>query len=141
MRLTGVAAIAVFVVAACAEHDGVLVTVPGSASPEVRRLVEHAWPKVVSSCPGFIRYAADLRFDGVEENLSYAPEDARRVDVKIKVADEAVAVPAEFAAAGHTCYFSLMADGKTLSVSKRGCVAVCKGEYLDSPSEFSEKLP
>lgn len=107
---------------------------PATVKPEIGAVVQGAWPKALKACPGLVKYADELKFSGVEDNLSYAPEHARRIDVKFKVPESPKRIPADLQASGHTCYFSLSPDGTKLTVSKSACAKVCK----DDPSAESE---
>lgn len=110
------------------------VTVSSSASKGVKEVVDAAWPKAVKACPGLVKYAADLTFAGVEDNFSFAPVHAQRIEVMYLVAKDPKLVPADYRSSGDTCYFSLSPDGSKLAISKSACAKLC----LDSPSGTSE---
>lgn len=101
------------------------VTVPAGLSSGVKEVVEAAWPKAVAACPGLVKYAGDLTFDGVGDNFSVAPAAAQRIEVIYRVAENPKQVPPEYRAAGQRCFFSLSPDGKKLSISKSSCANVC----------------
>lgn len=139
MKIAFAAAIAAAMLAGCSGEKPVElqpVTVATTASPGVKEAVEAAWPKAIKACPGLTKYAGDLTFDGVEDNYSFAPDHAKRIEVKYRVAESPKQVPAEYRASGNTCFFSLSPDGSKLTVSKSACAKVC----LDSAGATSDTV-
>lgn len=119
----------------------IAVTVPANASPQVKQIVEAGWPKVLAACPGFQKYSADLTFVRVEDNLSYAPDDAKRVDVVLKVADRPTTIPAIYRSFGHNCFYSISPDGGQLTIGKEGCASTCVGEQVTAQSNGNYVIP
>ena len=115
------------------------VSVPGNVSKGVKETVATAWPKAVKACPGFKKYEGDLSFKGVEDNYSYAPDNAKRIEVIFKVSESPKQIPSAYRAFGHTCYFSLSPDGSTLSISKSSCASVC-ADQSGLNGDFAKKL-
>lgn len=137
MKIVLNAAIAAAVLAGCSNEKSAElqpVTVPTTVSKGVKEVVDTAWPKAIKACPGLVKYAGDLTFDGVEDNYNVASANDRRIEVKYQVAETPKQVPAEYRAFGHRCFFSLSPDGSTLSISKSACANLC----LDSTSGTSE---
>ncbi|GLS13620.1 hypothetical protein [Hydrogenophaga electricum] len=99
--------------------------------PEVAEVIQPAWPKVLKACPGLQRYWSDLENAGTEDNRSFAPPEARRVSLLLKVAGSPKTIPGAFGAQGHTCTFEVTPDGSTLTVPKLACASVCLGEDAD----------
>lgn len=127
------ASLGAFATACAGAADLDPVRIPTTATSEVRQIVEKGWPKVEAACPGFQRFKADLTFKGIEDNLAFAPAHAKRVDVVYQVKPDPKVIPPEFRAFGHTCYFSISPDLKTLYVSKRPCASICKGSEQNDP--------
>ena len=128
MKIVLNAAIAAVVLTGCSNEKPVElppVTVPTTAGKGVREMVNTAWPKAIKACPGLVKYASDLTFDGVEDNYGYAPAHAQRIEVKYVVAENPKHVPNEYRVFGNRCFFSLSPDGSKLSISKSGCVNLC----------------
>lgn len=112
---------------------------PQDLKPEVTARLKASWPKVMAACPGLTKYAVDLSFAGVEDNLEFAPDDAKRIEMKFKVSENPTRVPASYRAFGHTCYFGVSPDGKNLLISKSPCASVCFDSVIAS-SEYKGLL-
>ena len=137
MKIVLNAAIAATLLAGCSNENPAklqAVTVPTTVSKGVKEVVETSWPKAIKACPGLVKYAGDLTFNGVEDNYSIAPAHAQRIEVMYRVAETPKYVPAEYRTSGHMCFFSLSPDGSTLSISKSACANLC----LDSTNGTSD---
>jgi hypothetical protein len=119
--------------------DLTTISVPASASKGVKETVAAAWPKAVKACPGFKKYEEDLSFKEVEDNYSYAPAHAKRIEVVFKVSESPKQIPGAYRASGHTCYFSISPDGSTLSISKSPCASIC-ADQGGVTGDFTKKL-
>lgn len=102
-------------------------------------MLNSAWPKVLASCPGLSKFASDMKFEGIENNLAYAPAEAKRIDVLFRVAESAK-IPAEYAVSGNRCFFSLTPDGKKLAISKSGCASLCADKRIDAKGNYELSL-
>ncbi len=116
------------------------ISVAADLNPEAKTIVTEAWPKIKQACPGLNKYASSLQFDGIEENFSYAPEHAQRVSIKFKIPDNDQNIPLNYVANGHTCYLEVSRDGKTLTVSKNACKAVCLDKEIHGTSYENNQL-
>lgn len=116
------------------------VVVPSSVSPGVKETIQPSWPKVLKACPGLQRFADDLSFVGVEDNLAYAPAAAKRIDVIFRVAEQPKKVPPAFRASGHVCYFGISPNGTKLHISKSPCASICTGAESTSSDEFVKAM-
>jgi hypothetical protein len=118
----------------CTKEPELNVVVPPETPSSIKSTVNTAWPKIKATCPGLQKYSSDLQFSGIEDNLSYAPEHAKRIELKFRVSENPTKIPSSYRAAGHMCFFSIAADGKKLSISKSPCASLCtdvekSGEY------------
>ena len=116
-------------VAGCGQRPNLELEVPAALSPAAKDLAVAAWPKIKQACVGLDRYAKGIKIAGIQENTT--------IDVLVSVPETGSGVPDRYMASGQTCYFSLAPDGKSLSVAKEGCKALCldrsiqPGEELD----------
>ena len=101
---------------------------PYNLSPEVRSQVEEDWPKILASCPGLKKYAGDMVFDRIEDNRG--SDKASHIDIGFKMGSSII--PGEYRASGHTCYYRISQDGKSMSIQKDVCVAVCKDSVIET---------
>lgn len=131
--------VAIGVIVAIAKDDKAS-TLPKGIPPDLQDVFSTAWPKVQSACPGLRLYETDLTLVGIEDNRPYAPLVAHRISIKYKVSDAPKAIPENFIAHGHTCFVEVTPDGKTLSISKDPCVAVCRGTSVGSGEDFTRPL-
>ena len=124
-------------VAGCGQRASLELEVPAALSPAAKNVAVEARPKIKQACIGLDRYAKGIKIAGIEENMT--------IDVLVSVPETGSGVPDRYMASGQTCYFSLAPDGKSLSVTKEGCKALCldrsiqPGEELDK-SDFRAKL-
>ena len=102
---------------------------PHYVNPAVKSQVEEDWPKILASCPGFKKYARDMIFDHIEDNRGL--DKGSRIDIGFKIGYLNI-VPAEYRAVGQTCYYGISQDGKSMSIQKDVCVAVCKGSVIET---------
>lgn len=98
--------------------------------PADKEVVMEAWPKVVRACPGITTYRRDLVFKPAESNY--------HLDVIFEVPDGKL--PRRFVADGHTCFLSIAHDGRTLSIAKDACKAVCLGREVRENEETDDLL-
>lgn len=111
-----------------------------SLSPEVKSLIETAWPKVEASCPGIDKHSSILEFQRIEDNFSYASsKEAERVSVVFKVKESPSLVIGDYVTNGHNCFFQISRDGSRLTVPKRPCASLCEGRAVHT-SEYTKAL-
>ncbi|WP_028318348.1 hypothetical protein [Desulfobulbus elongatus] len=111
-----------------------------SLSPEVKLLVETAWPKVEAACPGLDKYSSIIEFRGIEDNFSFASsKEAERVSVVFKVKESPSLVIGDYVTNGHSCFFEISRDGSRLTVPKRPCASLCEGREVHT-SEYTKAL-
>ena len=123
------------------EQKTLTVTAAPDSPPEVVTLLAASWPKVLKACPGLQKYAADMQFAGVENNFSFAPPDAQRIDIVFKVSDQPRSIPSEYKAMGHSCYYSVNRSGNGLAISKSPCTAICRdAQTPPGAPQFEAKL-
>ena len=108
------------------------VTPAALAPAQFKPLLTTAWPKMKAACPGLGRYAGDLTFAGVEDNVKNAQPEVQRVSVKFQVARSPKQVPPAFRAAGQVCAFDLSPDGKQMMVPTPGCASICRDQQMSS---------
>ncbi len=125
---------------ACSEDKSLSVVVPADVKPEIKQVVEQAWPKVLAACPGFNLYASDLSFSGIEDNLSYAPDHIKRIEIKFRVAENSTRIPGSYRAFGHMCYFGISQDGSKLVISKDACASICAGAEVSASGNYKKSL-
>ena len=101
---------------------------PYNLSPDVRSQVEEDWPIILANCPGLKKYAGDMILDSIEDNKGL--DKASRIDIGFKMGSSII--PVEYRAFGHTCYYGISQDGKSMSIQKDGCVAVCKDSVIET---------
>lgn len=92
---------------------------------DVSAILLPAWDKAYKVCPGLEEFHDDLKFDGTEDNRSYAPPEAQALTVVVKVSDDPALIPGRLRAAGHRCFFEFSPDGKELRISKTPCASLC----------------
>ena len=116
----------------CGDASNLALQVPDNLSQENKALVVDAWPKVKKACPGLDRYAKGIKFEGIQNNFN--------VDVVVSVPESGSGVPDRYMASGQTCSFGISQNGKTLSVAKEGCKALCldRGITADEPLSRSD---
>lgn len=133
--------VAVISLAACgeAQKSELTYSLPTDTPDTIAKVVDASWPKIQASCPGLSKYGSNLVFVGVASNLDYAPDNAKRIELKYKVAETAQLIPNNFAASGHTCSFGVSPDGSKLFVPKRPCASICEGRLIDD-SNYSKPL-
>jgi len=102
---------------------------PYNLNPAVRSQVEEKWPKILASCPGFKKYAGDMIFDRIEDNRG--SDRVSRIDIVVKMGYSSI-IPVEYQAIGHTCYYGISQDGKSMSIQDDVCVAVCKDSVIET---------
>jgi PBP1b-binding outer membrane lipoprotein LpoB len=105
----------------CSSEPEVNISIAPETPALIKSTVEQAWPKIKATCPGLQKYWSDLQFAGIEDNLSFAPENAKRIEIKFSVSESPERIPSSYRAAGHTCFFSVSPDGKKLGISKSPC--------------------
>lgn len=133
------------VIAACSDKSAppaktLALPTESKASAEGAALVAQKWPALRAACPGLDKFSAALQPATVEDNFSYAPEDAQRASVSYRIADSDTSIPAKYGAAGHTCYFEVARDGSEGIVSKSACQAVCLDRKVESTELQSGNL-
>lgn len=126
--------------AACSDSKPLSLAIPADLAPPVKQVVEKAWPKVMANCPGLDLYAADLSFAGIEDNLSFAPDHAQRIEIKIRVAERPTRIPASYRASGHLCGFGISPDGGQLIIAKDSCASVCAGVETFAENNYVKAL-
>lgn len=133
--------VAVISLVACgdAEKSELKYSLPADTPDAIAKVVDASWPKVQAACPGFSKYADDLVFVGVESNLDYAPDEAKRIELKYKVADEPKHIPSNFGAFRHYCFFGVSPDGSRLLIPKRPCASICEDRWIED-SNYSKPL-
>ena len=125
------------VLVGCGERPNLALQVPATLDPVSKEVVIGEWPKVKQACVGLDRYAPGIKVVDVQANNT--------IDILVSVPDSGSGVPDRYMAGGQTCYFSVGPDGKSLTVAKEGCKALCldrsiaPGEDLDK-SDFSASL-
>jgi hypothetical protein len=122
----------------CSNEPEVNIAIAPETPAPIKSTVEQAWPKIKVTCPGVQKYWSDLQFAGIEDNLSYAPENTKRIEIKFSVSESPAKIPGSYRAAGHTCFFSVSPDGKKLSISKSPCASLCTD--TEQSSEYSKDL-
>lgn len=122
------------------ERQPLTFEMPPDINPEIKQVVEVAWPKMLAACPGFNQYASDMSFAGIEDNLAYAPDDAKRIEVKFRVAESPVLIPVSYRAFGHMCYFGVTPDGKKLTISKSPCASICANSEISATGNYEKAL-
>ncbi len=100
------------------------IKIPESLDAPTRQMISEAWPKVKQVCSGLEKYSDTLQFKGVKDNNT--------IDIVFAVPDGKSSIPSNFMANGHFCYYGVSKDGKTLTVSKEGCKAICLGRAIKS---------
>lgn len=137
-RVIAISAIAsAGILVGCGDQPNLALQVPTTLAPAAKEVVVAAWPKVKQACVGLDRYAQGIKVVDVQENNT--------IDVLVSVPDSGSGVPDRYMAGGNTCYFSVGRDGKSLTVTKEGCKALCldrsimPGEELDK-SDFRANL-
>ncbi|WP_439641565.1 hypothetical protein [Nevskia sp.] len=125
---------------ACSEDKPLAIVIPADVKPEIKQVVEQAWPKVLAACPGFNLYASDLSFSGIEDNLSYAPDHAKRIEMKFRVAENPTRIPVSYRAFGYMCYFGISPDASKLVISKDACASICAGAEVSASSNYEKSL-
>ena len=133
--------VAAISLAACgyAQSRELTYSLPDGTPDAIAKVLETSWPKVQESCPGLRKFGGDLVFVGVESNLDYAPDNAKRIELKFKVAEPVQLIPKNFAASGHRCSFGVSPDGSKLFVPKRPCASICEGRLIED-SNYSKPL-
>lgn len=128
----------------CSQKDSVQsqqlkIEVPPNTPHDLAEMLNSAWPKVLASCPGLNKFSSELKFEGIEDNLAYAPAEAKRIELLFRVA-EITTIPAEYAVSGSRCFFSLTPDGKKLVISKSGCASLCADKQIDAKGNYELSL-
>jgi len=57
-------------------------------------------------------------------------DKASRIDIGFKMGSSII--PVEYRASGHTCYYGISQDGKSISIQQDVCVAVCKDKVIET---------
>ena len=128
---------AIFVLG-CTSEPEVNITIAPETPALIKSTVEQAWPKIKATCPGLQKYSSDIQFSGIEDNLSYASENAKRIEIKFRVSESPAKIPGNYRAAGHMCFFSVSPDGKKLNISKSSCASLCTD--TEESGEYSKDL-
>lgn len=136
-QLAIMAAYAIFLFG-CTKEPELTISIAPETPAAIKTTVEDVWPKIKTICPGLIRYSSDIQFAGIENNLSYAPENAKRIEIKFRVSENPTKIPDSYRAAGHMCFFSLSPDGKELNISKSSCASLCTD--TEETNEYSKAL-
>lgn len=139
-KITLLAFVAAILCGCSQEQQQLTFEMPSDINPQIKQVVEVAWPKMLAACPGFNRYASDMSFAGIEDNLAYAPDDAKRIEVKFKVTESPVRIPVSYRAFGHTCYFGVTPDGKKLTISKSPCASICANSEISTTGNYEKPL-
>jgi hypothetical protein len=141
MKKIAFLAFAAAILSGCSQEQQQLTfEMPPDINPQIKQVVEVAWPKMLAACPGLNRYASDLSFAGVEDNLAYAPDDAKRIEVKFRVAESPTRIPVSYRAFGHMCYFGVTPDGKKLTISKSPCASICASSEVSTTGNYEKPL-
>lgn len=119
------------VMAGCSNSAPTL-QLPDNLSPEIKSQVEKGWSKILDVCPGFLKYGSEMTFERIDDRRGLSTDmSLNRIDIVFKIAYSKV-IPVEYYAFGHTCYYGISQDGKSLHISKRPCVAVCKDRIIET---------
>ena len=97
--------------------------VPEDSPQKVKDIWASGWPKVLNTCPGLNKYASALTQERVRDNLSYAPDHAKRVTAEFKIPQDDRTIP--YMVNGHTCQFEISEDEKYLLIPKSACQELC----------------
>ncbi|GKT21684.1 hypothetical protein AVHM3334_05645 [Acidovorax sp. SUPP3334] len=122
---------------ACGDASKGQLQMPEKLDPALNAVVSEAWPKVKKACVGLDRYAKGLKVVGVQNNNT--------IDVLVSVPDSGSGVPDRYMSSGQTCYLSIARDGRSLTVAKEGCKALCLDRSIAadealSRSDFNTRL-
>ncbi|OPY65615.1 MAG: hypothetical protein A4E62_02655 [Syntrophorhabdus sp. PtaU1.Bin002] len=90
--------------------------------------------------PGLDKYSAVLKFEGIEENFSYAPPDAQEVTIKLLVLEDNKEIPVEYRASGHHCFLGVSRNGKSLVISKNPCKSLVLDKNVRGTQYEAEPL-
>jgi hypothetical protein len=112
----------------CGDNPKLEIQVAPDARPEVKHLIDEAWPKVKRVCSGLDRYSKALTFKRIE-----GYDNATLV---FEIPEQNSGIPSNYMADGHTCFFEISKDGKQVSIAKEGCKALC----LDRRIEANEAI-
>lgn len=97
------------------------VPIPGHLDAGTTRVIKEKAPLIAKVCPGFARYAGEL----TDVRISKYGEE---VNIEFTVPRSSSRIPSKFYVRGHKCFYAISADGKMLSIAKKGCKALCAGE-------------
>lgn len=96
-------------------------------------IAENGASALVKACSGISRYWGDLSLVEPakvgEASLSSQRDYGwqRSAEITLEVSGNPESIPAEYHANGHRCYFEIGAGQSGVSVTKRPCIAICRG--------------
>lgn len=89
------------------------VPIPGHLDAGTTRVIKEKAPLIAKVCPGFARYAGEL----TDVRISKYGEE---VNIEFTVPSSSSRIPSKFYVRGHKCFYAISADGKILSIAKKG---------------------
>lgn len=101
-----------------------VIELPEDLDAQTVQLIKEKAPQIAEVCPGFSKYESELTLFRIQNNPGYD------VNISFKVPEKSSIIPQNFYAYGHTCYYGISRNGKVLTISKKGCKAICAGKAV-----------
>lgn len=111
-----------------------------SGRPETVRLIKDSWPKLLAHCLGLSKYSSDLIFVGISDMIDPSMAEMSRVEIKLKIPEDATRIPKYFRASGHICGYGISPQGASVRIQKDVCVSVCLGVEYKGPTDYLANL-